>query len=63
LILPIKCPRLQSGCCTIDNKIEPNIYNDRCKRQEEYVYCEYYSTWGPKESSSVMKIIQTNRKR
>ena len=65
MILPVKCPRLQSGCCTVDHKNQPNIYHDRCKRQEEYVYCEYYnsSTWGAKESSSVIKIVQSARKR
>ena len=64
MILPVKCPRLHTGCCAIKpgDKVE---YHNKCERMEEYVYCEYYSNnlMIQKESSSIVKIVQTVRKR
>ncbi len=63
MILPIKCPRLHTGCCAIKPGVK--IDHDKCERIEEYVYCEYYSNnmLIQKESSSITRIVQTARKR
>ncbi len=67
MILPTRCPRMQTGCCAliVGNEKIPGKYSDRCERMEEYVYCEHYSSgvWGQGSSFQVTTIVQSFRRR
>lgn len=67
MILPVKCPRIQTGCCAFGFEMErpPEKDNNRCERLEEYIYCEHYSggVWGHEHSVQVMQIVQSTRRR
>jgi len=68
LILPPRCPRINTGCCALDTRIGEELqerYHDKCERMEEYIYCEYYSGGMVTRSVNfqVMQIIQSTRRR
>lgn len=66
MILPTKCPRMQTGCCAliVGKEKLPEKYSGRCERMEEYVYCEHYSSgvWGQSSSIQVTNIVQSFRR-
>lgn len=67
MILPPRCPRINTGCCALESRIEElqERYHDKCERMEEYIYCEYYSSDMVTGSASfhVMQIVQSTRRR
>jgi hypothetical protein len=67
LILPPRCPRINTGCYALESRIGQlqESYHDKCERMEEYIYCEYYSTGMVARSANfnVMQIVQSTRRR
>ncbi len=67
MLLPIKCPRLQTGCYAIMPGREEHINKcyDKCEKLEEYIYCEHYSSGALIQESNIhiMQIVQSARKR
>jgi hypothetical protein len=67
LLLPIKCPRIQTGCQAIMSGREEHMGKcyGKCENPEEYVYCEHYSSCIliQKSNIHIMQIVQSTRKR
>ncbi len=67
MLLPIKCPRIQTGCHAIMPGREEHINKcyDKCEKLEEYIYCEHYSSGAliPESNIHIMQIVQSTRKR
>jgi hypothetical protein len=67
LLLPIKCPRIQTGCHAIMSGRDKHIDKcyDKCENLEEYIYCEHYSDRALIRESNIqiMQIVQSSRKR
>jgi hypothetical protein len=67
LLLPIKCPRIQTGCHAIMSGVDEHIDKcyDKCENPEEYIYCEHYSSGALIQESNIhiMQILQSTRKR
>lgn len=67
MILPVICPRIQTGCCAPEwGKGElPETHYKKCEKMEEYIYCEYFSSgmMGRQYNFHVMQIVHSARRR
>ncbi len=67
MLLPIKCPRIQTGCHAIMSGRDGHIDKcyAKCENPEEYIYCEHYSNGALIQESNIhiMQIVQSTRKR
>lgn len=67
MLLPIKCPRIQTGCHALMSGRDKHVDKcyDKCEKMEEYIYCEHYSSGALIQESNIhiMQIVQSTRKR